>query len=143
MAYIGNKNTKRLHAPGCRAVPMIAPKHLAYSDNGEGFPVPCKWCGNKGHKKGGYQMTFDEYEILNMPEMKVCYDDRYIQIFEKTGCIQHIGDGDKFKGMVLMYPHDNGVPVDGEDGLWWVFFQCSTCGYQTALWKALKKIEKM
>lgn len=135
--YIGNTNTKRLHSPNCRAVKMIAPKHVQYTEDGEGFHVLCKWCKNQGYRKGGRQVEFDEYEILDMDGVQFCHDTRFKEILNKTGCLAHIGCGDKHHGSILMYPHPGGVEVQDEEGKWWIFFQCGECGYQTSLTKAI------
>lgn len=150
MSYIGNTNTRRLHHPGCRAVPMIAPEHIRYSEDGEGFPVVCKWCGCQGFHKG--QITLDEFkrggrnmksegEIIGEytqgdSNIKECNEKQYVDIFREVGCII---DGEK-EGAILMYPHDGGVPVEGEIGKWWIFHVCSKCGHETSLEKSANKL---
>ena len=52
--YIGNTNTKRLHSPDCRAVKMIAPKHIQYTEDGEGFHV-LEMGVKPRYRKGGRQ----------------------------------------------------------------------------------------
>lgn len=140
--YVGNTNTKRLHSPGCRAVGMIAPKHVVYTESGEGFHVLCKWCGNQGYRKGK-QESFDEYDIMNMSGVEICHDHNIIKAMEKVGCIDyglfHKGEN---HGIVLMYPHEGGIPIEGREGKWWVFYQCEICGYQTSYKKAVHKLHE-
>lgn len=146
MSYIGNSNTKRLHSPYCRAVPMIAPKHIVYTDDGDGFPVYCHWCGNKGHSRGGRQMVFDEFMELEGSKVEQCFDKRYLYVFDEVGCLHKHGvyhdDKEEGKGMVLMYPHDGGVEVEGKEGKWWIYYQCEICGYQTSLIKAMNMLAR-
>ena len=40
-----------------------------------------------------------------------------------------------------MFPDDSGIEVEGRKGKFWVYFECYECGYQTALWKAVHKLE--
>lgn len=147
--YVGNTNTKRLHLPGCRAVPMIAPEHYEPSEDGEGFYVLCKWCKCQGYRKG--QTALDDFRGEPMKEnyqiieeyteggnIEVCHDEVYLKLFEEVGCISGHGN----QGVVLMYPHGGGVPVEGCPGLYWVFFVCSHCGYETSHEKAIRKLQR-
>ena len=44
-------------------------------------------------------------------------------------------------GVVLEhYPHENGVNIKGI-GKQWVYGHCDECGYDSALWKILNRIE--
>ncbi|MDH7506229.1 MAG: hypothetical protein QHH15_00375 [Candidatus Thermoplasmatota archaeon] len=146
MSYIGNSNTKRLHSPYCRAVPMIAPKHIVNTNDGEGFPVYCHWCKNQGYGKGGRQMVFDEFMDLMGSNVEICYDKKYLNILTEVGCLQEHGiyheDKEESKGIVLMYPHDGGYVVEGKEGKWWIYYQCEVCGYQTSLVKAMSRLAR-
>ena len=145
MSYIGNKNTKRLHSPNCRAVPMIAPKHIVYTESGEGFYVYCHWCGNQGYPDGGRQVYLENYG-LEVNGIERCFDKKYVEVFDKVGCIDSDGEWHKGKennGIVLMYPHDDGVEVQDKPGRWWIYYQCEVCGYQTSLHKAIGKLARM
>ncbi len=51
-------------------------------------------------------------------------------------------DGYCTLGAVEMYEHDGGVFVEGEKEKQWVYFTCSRCGYQWALWKLLRRLEE-
>ena len=45
-------------------------------------------------------------------------------------------------GFVERYDHDGGVYVEGEKEKQWVYYTCYDCGYQWALWKVLRRLEK-
>lgn len=58
--YIGNKNTKRLHALGCRAIPQIKKEHKVQTDDVDKFPVVCHYCF-AGSAKDKAQTNLDEF----------------------------------------------------------------------------------
>lgn len=140
---IGNTNTKRCHVPGCRAVGMIADKHRVVTDSGEGFPVNCKWCG-----AGGSSRSTDRQSVLNeyLPEgTKICDDPYFHDLFMKAGCLGSCyNQGKGVTGQILMFKDpDGGTKVQGHEGFWWVFMECTVCGYQTAWWKAEHRVQAM
>jgi hypothetical protein len=137
--YIGNTNTKRCHDPGCRAVKMIAPKHIQPTEDGEGFHVLCHWCGVEGSRKQrGTQKTLENYAKEKEMGIQECDDERYHELFEVNGCI----NCHSHNGRVLMHPHIGGEEVKDKPGKWWVYFECNRCHYETPYRKAITSIEK-
>ena len=45
-------------------------------------------------------------------------------------------------GPVEMYEHEGGEFVEGYKEKQWVYFTCSHCNYQWALWKILRRLEE-
>ena len=43
--------------------------------------------------------------------------------------------------VVQMYPHEGGIEIEGA-GKQWVYVHCNVCGYDTALWKLVRLIER-
>lgn len=134
---IGNTNTKRCHDPSCRAVKMIAPKHIQATD-GTGFHVLCKLCGSQGTRRVRTQKTLEHYANEDEMGIEECTDKKYLELFEVNGCI----DCHSREGKVLMHPHIAGVEVEGKPGKWWVYFECGRCKYETSYVKAINQIEK-
>ena len=123
-SLIGNSNTGKLHSPGCRAIDMMKEDHKVPT-NGAHF-TPCKWC----HPTGSGQVNNPhQYQLEDQEETEICQDPKINQLFQQAGCLS-CGSKD---GIVKMYPHENGVRLLGEEGHWWIYFECN-CGYQTALW---------
>lgn len=141
---IGNTNTKRIHDPGCRAVNMIAPEHRVDGADLGTFWKLCKWCKVGGTERSirGYkkamnfrqeeQSTFDE-----IPGILDCHDPTFQKLFRATGCLAC----NSKLGTIKMMQDDKGVEVKGQNGRWWVFFECENCGYQTAWWKAYQRLK--
>ncbi len=129
---IGNSNTRKLHAPGCRAIKMMNRTHIVPTD-GAHF-VPCKWCYAMD-SSGTTNLDRFKADVLGT---EVCMDPKINAIFDKVGCLTC---GSKH-GIVKMHPDDNGVRLVKEEGKWWIYFECD-CGYQTALWKAQNKLKSM
>lgn len=136
--YIGNTNTKRCHDPSCRAVPTIAPKHVQPTEDGHGFHVLCKWCGQQGTRKGGTQKTLENYAKDKEMGIEECNDERYHELFEVNGC----ETCHNREGKILMYPHIGGEEVKDKPGKWWVYFECKRCQEETSYRKAITTIEK-
>ena len=131
---IGNSNTGKLHAPGCRAIKMMTRTHIVPTD-GAHF-VPCKWCYAVGDSRNS---SLDRFKTHNEPEgTEICEDPKINDIFNKVGCLSC---GSKH-GIVKMHPDDNGVRLMKKQGKWWIYFECD-CGYQTALWKAINKLKSV
>lgn len=139
--YVGNTNTKRCHSPSCRAVPTIYPEHVEPTEDGKGFYVLCKWCGVQGEPSKS-QTRLEDFKVVTKEEQDAgiqdCEDGLYKKLFEATGCITCKSK----EGRILMYPHSGGVKVEGIPGLWWVFFECDKCQYQTSFQKAINKLER-
>ena len=57
---------------------------------------------------------------------------------EKIECVK----GGNCELELDMYPHDYGVLVENNPERQWVYFHCAKCGYDWALWKVLKRIQK-
>lgn len=43
--------------------------------------------------------------------------------------------GKKLSPVVQHYPHEGGWPVEGMEGLQWLFIRCTGCDYDHSLWK--------
>ncbi len=131
MSFIYNKNHNRTHVPGCTAVSMMnREKNEVQVEEPQGHI--CKWCGaSLGHN----QTTLDSDRILGV---EICTDPYIRNIFKKSGCLNGCGN----LGDIKMFPDkEAGVEVDGRTGKWWVYLECYECGYQSALWKAVHKLE--
>jgi hypothetical protein len=126
MSYIFNKNHNRTHLPGCRAIgQMNFEKNAVLVDEPQGHS--CGWCGcGRGSHTKTKTRVFDGGLDPYIGE-KVCHDPQLRQRFKDHGCPcgSHTGD-------VRMYPHNAGIPVQGEEGLWWVYFHCFQCGHDTS-----------
>ena len=130
MSFVFNKNHNRTHVPGCRAVGMMnRAKNEVRVEEPQGHI--CKWCGAIRHRN---QTTLDSDRVRGV---EICTDPYVRDIFKKAGCLNGCGN----LGDIEMYRHDDGVTVDGRKGLWWVYFRCFECGYETNLQKALDKIK--
>jgi hypothetical protein len=133
---IGNSNTGKLHEIGCRAIWMMKSEHKVPT-NGDGFE-PCGWCKGGSALNEYKKITLDNFheEKFEDPrDIVICRDPRIEKIFRETGCIE-CGSKD---GIVKMYPVPHGVKLLGKPGRWWIYFECSHCGYQTSLRKARQK----
>ena len=118
---IGNNNTKKLHSDECRAIGMMLEEHKEYhlsDEELEGYSE-CGWCHEPVEKLS--ESLFDSIgeEVCTDPQLRK----QFLDMGCPCGC--HIGD-------VRMHPHDNGIPVSGRDGLWWVYLVCFDCGHTTS-----------
>jgi hypothetical protein len=132
MSWCYNTNTGKIHEWGCRAIDMMRDDHKqeAYSLAGD----PCGWCKPTGNE---FQSRVDEQD--SSMGISFCHEHAYLHLFAQTGCLSC---GSK-AGVVKKMPHDGGIPLKDETGKWWVFFECDKCHYQTAWWKAEKRLEVM
>ena len=150
--FIGNSNTGKLHQHGCRAIDMMKEEHKVETD-GYGFEN-CGWCHGDSDNNQSYMDHFHEkkriadvknsdvskMEISIDPEdpedIVICRDSRILKIFKDSGCI----NCDSKDGLVKMYPAEHGVRLLGDPHKrWWVYNECSKCGYQTSLRKVKQR----
>lgn len=122
---IGNSNTGKLHSHGCRAICMMREDHKVMT-NGAHF-TPCLWC----HATASSISDLIQDQVDDL-EARVCRDPNMNKLFSLEGCLT-CGSKD---GIVKMFHDPHGVRLLGEEGHWWIYFECSKCGYQTAWWKA-------
>lgn len=128
MSYIWNSNHNRTHYPSCRAVTsMMKEEHKIPVDEPRGHS--CGWCS-----PGAGQTTLQENHDNRI---EICTDPEIRQIFKKAGCLNGCGNLGDIK---MIRDDEDGVPVAGQPGKWWPYLECYECGYQTAFWKALNKI---
>ena len=142
---IGNSNTGKLHQHGCRAIDMMKEEHKIETD-GYGFEN-CGWCHGKSDVDQSYLYHFHEKkkiaaakiptsvkiaQVEDPEDVEICRDPRVLKIFKESDCINcHSKDG-----IVKMYPAEHGVRLLGDPHKrWWVYNECSKCGYQTSLRK--------
>jgi len=130
MSFVFNKNHNRTHVPGCRAVGMMnRVKNEIIVDEPKGHI--CLWCGaSLGHG----QTTLDSDRVRGV---EICTDPYIRDIFKKAGCLNGCGN----LGDIKMFPDESGVEVEGRKGKFWVYFECFECGYQSAFWKIIHKLE--
>ena len=132
---IGNSNTGKLHAPGCRAIGMMKHTHKVPTD-GAHFK-PCKWCyaiGKSGHKSlDNFRSRRDEPD-----DIENCYDPKIERIFAGVKC-----DCGSTDGILKMRPHNGGVRLLNRQGKWWIWRECFDCGHQLSLVHALEKRKSM
>lgn len=115
-----NSNTGRIHDDNCRA------RNITHDEHIQSIPKDrvmrnCKWC-----KATIDQTDLDEYLQAGY---KICNDPKFKYVNQCWSCKSK-------KGTIMMYEHDGGVKVEGEDKKQWVFFLCE-CGYQTSYKKSL------
>lgn len=132
---IGNKHTNKVHTPGCRAVDMMKKENMIKTD-GTGFES-CSWC----HAHSSYTPAQTHLITEDDPVgTEICEDPYFMQLFAKTGCL----GCNSHEGVIKMFPDpQSGVPVEEMPGNWWVYFECSQCGYQTAWWKAEQRANNL
>lgn len=133
--FIGNKNTHVYHEVGCPSLLIMNPENMV-DTNGTGFKM-CDRC-NPG-ADGTIQQNIEKYLDKTSPQFEECHDPKYIDLFNKIGCIW----GCEGSGKIMMYPHEGGTNIMGKEGKWWVFFHCDECGYDTPSWKAVVRLEKL
>lgn len=121
---IGNSNTGKLHSPGCKAIGMMKDNHKVPTD-GAHF-IRCHWC----HVTASSISDIIQDQADTM-EVKICRDPKIISLFNQEGCLTC----GSHNGIVKMFPDSSGVRLLGEEGLWWIYFECDDCSYQTAWWK--------
>lgn len=140
MSYIFNKNHNRTHLPGCKAIDMMnRDKHEVEVDEPRGHL--CKWCKpwEEGFAGPRGVLGSGQGDLDHLIGMEACNDPRAHKIFEETGCLNcKSQDGD-----ILMYPHPGGEDVADREGTWWIFFECSRCGYQSSLQKAAQQLHRL
>lgn len=134
-SYMGNIHTGVFHEFGCRDIDAMNEEHKVETNNDKGLYRPC------GHCKPGMSRflnldTFKEDEPMGA---KVCEDPAINRIFSKTGCLNCSSKD----GIVKMYPHSDGVRLLGEDGKWWIYLECYSCGYDSALYKAKRRLGEL
>ena len=133
--YIFNTNHNRTHYPGCRAVTdMMAEKHKLPVDEPRGHL--CGWCF-RGTGLNKNQVKFEKNNEDSRIGAEICTDPAIRNLFKKAGCLNGCGN----LGDIKMFPDESGIEVSGLEGKFWVYFECYECGYQTAWWKALHKIQ--
>jgi len=148
---IGNINTGKVHAIGCRAIGMMLEEHKKPT-NGDGFE-PCGWCKGGNDLNNYNQYVLDhfhnkkkvaaiktEYPQMVVDEdpedIEICRDPRINKIFKDSECMTcgHT------EGTVKMYPAEHGVRLLGDPHKrYWIYKECSHCGYQTSLRKLKMK----
>jgi predicted nucleic-acid-binding Zn-ribbon protein len=140
---IGNSNTGKLHQPGCRAITMMNDSHKVETD-GFGFEN-CGWCHGKDDIDQSYLDHFHEKKKIaaaknvlpgrtsdDPEDIEICRDPYMNRIFKDSEC-PTCGSSN---GIVKMYPAEHGVRLLGDPHKrWWVYNECSKCGYQTSLRK--------
>lgn len=121
---IGNNNTKKLHADGCRAIGMMKEEHKEHHLSDEELKKysSCGWC----HEPVGDAIDFEE-SLNTIIQDEVCTDPCLRKRLINLGCQcgSHLGT-------VRMYPHHAGILVDGREGTWWVYFKCYECGHTSS-----------
>ena len=90
------------------------------------------WKAKNGKdKKGYYKMTEKIWTLAELEE---------IRKKSTAGCWKKSGICNL--GPVEMYEHSGGVFVEGHKEKQWVYFTCSYCNYQWALWKILRRLKE-
>ena len=151
---IGNSNTGKLHQYGCRAIDMMKEEHKVETD---GFVFEnCGWChgGSDSENNQSYLDHFHEkkkiaaaktsdvsvmeisVDITDPEDIVICRDERVLKFFKDKICV----NCDSRDGIVKMYPTEHGVRLLCDlYKRYWIYKECSHCGYQTSLKKIKPK----
>ena len=105
---------------------MMLEEHKVETETGDEF-TPCGWC-HKAHE--GYMPPTFEDPL----DSEVCRDPRVARIFHDIPC-----DCGSHDGIIMMYPHTDGVRLLGKEGKYWIYRKCDHCGHQLSLLKAQSK----
>ncbi len=136
--YIGNSNTMKFHEPGCHCIDRMLDEHKVGTD-GFGYS-PCGFCACKTEsqiedlKQVTLEMSVDNSK--DPEDVEICRDPRINKIFKDSECVTcgHT------EGTVKMYPAEHGVRLLGDPHKrYWIYKECSRCGYQTSFRKLKMK----
>ena len=149
---IGNKNTKKFHEYDCGFIKMMNAENIVLDWEITGEYEPCGKCGYKNkdiiteiplqqtrfheEKRVAAAKSEKKYNLKVLTEdpedVEFCRDPRINKIFKDSKCLTcgHT------EGTVKMYPAPHGVRLLGDPHKrWWIYKECSHCGYQTSFRK--------